>query len=60
MPLNRLAIQTRAYSEGEHRSRGNVGEQEGFIVASEGDDVRDYTEDRIIIHKKGVGFPVTW
>ena len=57
MPLDWLAVEPRPYPEREYHSRSYIGNSEGFVIASEGDDVGDHAEDRIIVHKEGKDFP---
>ena len=56
MPLDWLAVEPRPYPERKHHSRSYIGDSEGIVIASEGDDVGDHAEDRIIVHKEGIGF----
>jgi len=57
VPLNWLAVQSRAYSEREYHSGGGIGEPEGFVIASKSNYMRDHAEHWIVVHKEGIGFP---
>ena len=56
MPLDWLAVQPRAYPERKYYSRGGVGKPEGFVIASKSNDMGDYAEHGIVVHKEGIGF----
>ena len=57
VPLDRLAVEPSPYPECEYHPRGDTGEPEGLVIAGESDDVGDHTEDGILVHEEGIGFP---
>lgn len=57
MLLDRLAVEPGSYPGRKYYPRRNTGEPESFVIISEGNDIRDYVEDRIIIYEEGIGFP---
>ena len=57
MPLDRLIVESGPNPECEYYSRGDARETEGFVIASESDNVRDHAEDRIVVHEEGIGLP---
>ena len=59
VPWDSLAVQPRADSEREHHSKGEIGDQEGFIIASKSDHMGGHTEHWIVVHKEGIGLPAS-
>ena len=57
VPLDWLAVQPRAYSKRKYHSGGDFGESEGFVIASKSNDMGDYAEHGVVVHKEGIGFP---
>ena len=56
VPLNWLAVEPGSYLKCEYHLKGNTRELKGFIITDKSDNVRDHTENEIVIYKKDIGF----
>lgn len=54
--LNQLAVEPDLYPECEYHSRGNIRELKDFIITDKSNNVRNHTEDKIVIYKKNIDF----
>ena len=58
-PRDGLTVQSLSDAQRQNFPGGRVGSKKGIVIAGNANDVRDYTENRIRIDEKRVGFTVS-